>query len=89
MGVNKFDKLWIVMLCFMYRKQRPTTIGEKMTSNITPYITVTVAAEVFKVPEKTIRSWISEGKLRGHETGSRGIKLHIDDVYDVCKELGL
>lgn len=45
------------------------------------YLTVTEVAELYGVSEKTVRNWISEGKLEARRIGPRIIRIEAGSLH--------
>src|SRR2546428_3853410 len=50
------------------------------------YLTATQAARIIGVSEKTVRRWISEGKLMGHHVAKNKLAILESDVEQIVAE---
>lgn len=44
------------------------------------YITILQAAEYLGVTDRTVRQMIADGRLRGYRSGSRLVRLRVDEI---------
>jgi excisionase family DNA binding protein len=44
------------------------------------YVRISEAAEYLKVTERTIRQMIADGRLTGYRSGSRLVRLDLDEI---------
>jgi excisionase family DNA binding protein len=79
MLLSRFDKnvlhrsLFDVQASFETRK-------ENMSRN---FVSIEYAASYFGVSQRTIRNWISEGRVHGYELGPRLIRLDYDEIENL------
>lgn len=50
------------------------------------YQTVTEAADMLKVSEKTIRRWINDGTLLAYYAGPRNIRIKLSDLENTLRK---
>lgn len=51
-------------------------------------VSIAVAAETADVCDKTIRRWISEGRINGYRVGARLIKVDLDELEATFRPVG-
>ena len=51
-------------------------------------VSIAVAAEFADVCTKTIRRWISEGRIAGYRVGARLIKVDLDELESTFQRVG-
>jgi excisionase family DNA binding protein len=44
------------------------------------YVTITEAAEYLKVTDRTIRHMIADGRLTGYRSGTRLVRVDLDEI---------
>ena len=52
------------------------------------YLSVGEAAEYLKVTDRTIRSMISDGRLRAYRSGKKIVRLRIDEIDGALTPFG-
>jgi excisionase family DNA binding protein len=45
---------------------------------------ISAVAELYGVDNKTVRRWISSGRVRGFRVGDRSVRLDLDEVEAKC-----
>ena len=58
-------------------------IKKKKVEKMPDYVSIEFTANFFGVSEKTVRNWISEGRLVGYETGPRLIRLDYEEIRNL------
>ncbi len=52
------------------------------------YVTITDAADYLGVTTRTIRQMIADGRLRGYRSGSRLVRLRVDEIDAAMQPFG-
>ena len=52
------------------------------------YVTIVQAAEYIGVTDRTIRQMIADGRLTGYRSGSRLVRLRIDEIDAAMQPFG-
>lgn len=52
------------------------------------YITILQAAEYLGVTDRTVRQMIADGRLRGYRSGSRLVRLRVDEIDSAMQPFG-
>ncbi len=58
-----------------------------MTSNVPVYISISQAADAMGVCDKTVRRHIAAGRLRAYRCGKKLIRLRIEDIERLMREI--
>ncbi|MDZ7883603.1 MAG: excisionase family DNA-binding protein [Mycobacterium sp.] len=61
---------------------------EFITRNRKVYITQCEAGEILGVTDRTIRTMISDHRLRGYKLGPRVVRLRLDEVEAALRPIG-
>lgn len=58
-----------------------------MASDLPVYISITQAADVMGVCDKTVRRHIAAGRLRAYRCGKRLIRVRVEDIEYLMREI--
>lgn len=58
-----------------------------MASKLPVYISIPQAADAMGVCDKTVRRYIAAGRLRAYRCGKRLIRVRIEDIEDLMREI--
>ena len=58
-----------------------------MTTNLPVYLSIPQAAEIMGVCDKTVRRHIAAGRLRAYRCGGRLIRVRIEDIENLMREI--
>jgi excisionase family DNA binding protein len=51
------------------------------------YVTLTAAAEAFDTKERTLRRWVTEGRLTGYRFGPRQVRVDLAEVEALLRPI--
>ena len=67
-----------------YQKPKVTVSRSPQRPKLVP---ISEAAEAVSVSTRTIRRWISRGALTGHRVGPKLLRVNLDEVYGMSREI--